>query len=63
MQIPEGETVRGRVGTVGYMGTYPLLVTFYQKICFCEYKNCIGPGLVTRHVMGRRKVMICIRRC
>lgn len=22
MEIPEGETVRGRVGTVGYMGKY-----------------------------------------
>lgn len=46
----------------GYV-KHPLLVTFYQKICFCEYKNCIGPGLVTRHIMGRRKVIICICRC
>lgn len=22
MEIPKGETIRGRVGTVGYMGTY-----------------------------------------
>ena len=22
MQIPEGETIRGRMGTVGYMGVY-----------------------------------------
>ena len=22
MQIPEGETIRGRMGTVGYMGQY-----------------------------------------
>ena len=30
VEIPEGETIRGRVGTVGYMGM-SLLSTFYKE--------------------------------
>ena len=38
MQIPEGETIRGRMGTVGYMG-------LYTYICACTCK------LMLSHVM------------
>jgi len=36
MQIPDGESIRGRMGTVGYMGMYSMCIL---RVCFnCE--NC-----------------------
>lgn len=31
MEIPEGESVRGRVGTVGYMGKLKLILVIYYS--------------------------------
>lgn len=36
VQIPEGEMVRGRVGTVGYMGEWQLLL-FLKIVFVCGY--------------------------
>lgn len=40
VEIPEGESVRGRVGTVGYMGKYRILkkVKHQRKLTFQHLK-------------------------
>jgi len=37
MQIPEGENIRGRMGTVGYMGMY---CTFYMYVVTLKTVTC-----------------------
>ena len=36
VQIRNGETIRGRVGTIGYMGKTCLLLTEVQSISLCQ---------------------------
>lgn len=35
VHVPEGETIKGRVGTVGYMCKWPL--TFTEQVHLCEH--------------------------
>jgi len=45
VEIPEGEMVRGRVGTVGYMGKY--------NSALCGSMHRIG------HVIFKKKIFLC----
>ena len=49
MQIPEGETIRGRMGTVGYMGMYICIWCWYMQL-HTHYFNVHFPGDFPSHL-------------